>query len=130
MARYPEWEGLPRVLLSTSAERTTSALIRAAATGKRILVIYHGGSTPGHQRWIRPSQVFVVPSLKRTYVEAFCESRYSIRHFRVDHLNILSDGDAPAPAGDARLPSARTDTKFPWAALFIGAVVIAAMCSG
>lgn len=68
----------------------TASLIEASLNGRRVRIVYHGGSTPGVERWVRPTQVFVLNRAGHRYLEAFCEARRGTRCFRLDRLRLIA----------------------------------------
>ena len=101
-----EWYFLSQIPLRSSADQTAAQLIEAALKGRRVRIVYNGGSTPGAERCVRPVRVFIVKPMERIYLEAYCEARGAMRCFRLDRLRLLALDDM----GQARpVPTPRAE---------------------
>jgi len=96
--RLTDWDLADRSTVSQSSDAMVRRLLEAVANGECLSVIYHGGSTPGGRRKIRPQGVFQVSGYGGTSLKAYCEKRGEVRTFRADRLEIPGVARSPGPA--------------------------------
>ncbi len=72
------------ILLEDTSDPLAREFLRAMMEERGVAVYYHGGSTPGALRILRPESLFRLRPGGRIYVKGRCELRRETRTLRLD----------------------------------------------
>ena len=74
--------------LADSSDPVARVFLRALMEERGVAIYYHGGSTPGALRIVRPEGLFRLRPGGRIYVRGHCELRGETRTFRLDRARL------------------------------------------
>jgi predicted DNA-binding transcriptional regulator YafY len=74
--------------LADSRDPLARVFLRALVEERGVAIYYHGGSTPGALRVIRPESLFRLRPGGRIYVRGHCQLRGECRTFRLDRARL------------------------------------------
>jgi predicted DNA-binding transcriptional regulator YafY len=85
-AAPPPRESAAPIPLAETRDPLAREFLRALMEERGVPVYYHGGSTPGALRIIRPECLFRLRPGGRIYVRGYCELRREVRTLRLDRV--------------------------------------------
>lgn len=74
--------------LADTSDPVARVFLRAMMEERGVAIYYHGGSTPGALRIVRPQGLFRLRPGGRIYVRSHCELRGETRTFRLDRARL------------------------------------------
>ena len=83
----PVVEAVP-IAVGESSDPVARAFLEALIAGGSVAIYYHGGSTPGAWRMVRPESVYRLSPGGRVYVRGNCELRDGTRTFRLERARM------------------------------------------
>jgi predicted DNA-binding transcriptional regulator YafY len=80
--------GFAPIPLEDTRDPVARVFLRALMEERGVAIYYHGGSTPGALRVVRPDSLFRLRPGGRIYVRGRCELRGEARTFRLDRARL------------------------------------------
>lgn len=74
--------------LADTSDPVARVFLRAMMEERGVAIYYHGGSTPGALRIVRPQGLFRLRPGGRIYLRGLCELRGETRTFRLDRARL------------------------------------------
>jgi predicted DNA-binding transcriptional regulator YafY len=81
-------EATAPIPLADTRDPLARIFLRALMEERGVAIYYHGGSTPGALRVVRPESLFRLRPGGRIYVRGRCELRQETRTFRLDRARL------------------------------------------